>query len=273
MAYEKNTWAKGDTITAAKLNNLEGGVDQVSTVVDSAVAVGGIAYVAPDQLITHIAAEGTTVSPAIIELEESDEYTFKFVDEINPEGIVLTSDGEFDSDTTVAWRYVSKYSDGDVGYEIIYNTETNTNTFNAYLIDEKAIVGSINSDIYTPGSLHKISSEFIPIHIVSITASGGTYTCSETASQIRSALEAGDPVIAQLHNPSSGQDYSTYVWTSDEVAASFNRDGVFEGIIIKFCAATVVVNTGKVVLNIRKVTIPPIGTITVTFDSKTITPD
>ena len=38
MSYDKNTWAKGDVITAAKLNNMEDGIE-------SASAGGGIVLV------------------------------------------------------------------------------------------------------------------------------------------------------------------------------------------------------------------------------------
>lgn len=42
MAYEPTTWAKGDVVTAAKLNNLESGVSNSGALVCTAEEVGGV---------------------------------------------------------------------------------------------------------------------------------------------------------------------------------------------------------------------------------------
>lgn len=40
MSYDKNTWAKGDVITAAKLNNMENGIESASTGGGGVLVVG-----------------------------------------------------------------------------------------------------------------------------------------------------------------------------------------------------------------------------------------
>ena len=58
MAYTKQTWATGDTITAAKLNHMEDGIEGASSVYDAVV------------LLTHAANSGnddtTNLTPSIV---------------------------------------------------------------------------------------------------------------------------------------------------------------------------------------------------------------
>lgn len=178
-----------------------GGVEAVSDVLDSAVKVGGVAYQSPDELITHIAVEGTTISPAVIVLEDGQEYTFKFVDEVNPDGLTLTLSA-YNSEDKVVW---SEYERDRYRYSITYDPQANTNTFQADKLNWNTGT-PMESDVYTPGSVHKISGDVVDIakgpRTVDIYLDGNTCTCDTP--QLLKVWSHDDPIVIRLILVESG---------------------------------------------------------------------
>lgn len=211
--YERTTWTAGDTITASKLNHLEGGVESVSTIVDSAVATGGIGYTDPDTLLIT-AERDTTVDPAIIELAVDVEYTFKIVDAEYPEGVVLTDRAWYDDKANaIVW------SNGidSVVYEIRY--QDNVNTFVSWREEEVEVDGDIviNSTPHYPvsfyqlGEVHKISSELVlPTYLTVHFSKDGSnnWRCDTSAQMIYSAAYRREDVIGWSGDRNSPERYT-----------------------------------------------------------------
>lgn len=196
----------------AKSSTTSRGVESSSTLLESAMNIGGIAYQSPDELITHIAEEGTTISPAIVVLEDDVEYTFKFVDDANPDGVTLDATA-FEEADGVVWEQGLFFN--NCHYEVTYDPQTNTNTFSA---DRR--IGNIGtpmaSDMYTPGSTHKISSDVVGgPKMVDIYLDGSTCICDTP--QLLKVWSHDDPIVIRLIHTGSGS-----IWYANSVVRDDN---------------------------------------------------
>jgi hypothetical protein len=75
MAYTKNTWTTGDTITKVKLDNLEGGVEAAAAVADTAAQVADLAPVATTGAYADLTgAPAIPADPADIGAQPAGDY-------------------------------------------------------------------------------------------------------------------------------------------------------------------------------------------------------
>lgn len=265
MNYEKTNWQPGDTITSAKLNNLEGGVESSSTLLENAMNIGGIAYQSPDELITHIAEEGTTISPAIVVLEDYVNYTFKFVDDVHPDGVTLATRA-YEEEDSVVWQ-PEKHS--NCKYRVTYDPQTNTNTFSAFMRN-KDVEEPMASDVYVPGAVHRISSDAVapaPATIDIIQSSVSEYHCEYSAQELLDYVLNHHVTVRLIRNYQVADSIIQEVYIASAVIGKWLREFTFGGVDVFFDRFDGSTNAWR---NF-KITFATDGTISGTVYNKTIT--
>lgn len=162
----------------------------------------------------------TTIDPAIIELEDGVEYTFKIVDADHPDGFVHTMSAFLDGkgDRGVVWEVLDSYC----AYEIIYKDGTNTISS---LRDDEISDGVWEShpnypvSFYHVGETHKINDNYLnsaPL-IVHFTRSGNTWSADVTPYELVLAGTAHRPIVG-ISSSVAGEYATQYMF----VGANFN---------------------------------------------------
>lgn len=182
-----------------------GGVESASATVDDAKVSGGIGYTDPDQLLITV-EDDTTVDPAIIELEDSVEYTFKIVDAEHPEGVVFAGTAYLDmkSDRGIVWN---SRTDDDYNYVVTY--KDGSNTFSSFhfeldeINDEWVSHPNYPVSFYQLGDVHKIANDYLP-NIpervqATLTESNGNYSCDMSVTELIARYRRGDIVELLLY--------------------------------------------------------------------------
>ena len=192
------------------------------------MTVGGIAYQDPDELITHIAEEGTTISPAIVVLEAGVKYTFKFVDDVYPYGITFEAEAYENKDgTVVTWEAFDHESD----YVVTYYPQTNTNTFSAAGEAGTPMV----SDVYTPGSTHKIVSDAIDNLTIDIIQFDLTaFRCAYSASDLLTTVMRYPTTVRLVSDYYVADSQVKQVLIANRVYGIYGREGNFTGVVVTF---------------------------------------
>ena len=151
MNYIKHTWVSGDLITSERLNHLEDGVESADRLPEAStdnngnlVAVSSdgnfklvdahYGYQDPTRSLGEMPVETMTRIPAIVELSDSTEYTFTFIDSAHPDGITITERAYFESvnDTDgIIWVGEQDDDSGQYNYLIFYIPDTQENIFDA----------------------------------------------------------------------------------------------------------------------------------------------
>ena len=195
--YNKTTWHRGDIITSALLNNIEGGVESVSTILDTAMTDGGIGYDDPEELLVTLTEE-TTIDPAIVELTADTEYTFRIVDTDHPDGVRVTGTSEFGPGGVIEWAGVIDDPDAAEAvyvYVIVYE-ENDVNimrSYHSYYDDQHGWVDVDNYpvSVYQPGRPNKIAVRYIDVDsiippqlTVTLTTDGSTVTSDTSGLKI-----------------------------------------------------------------------------------------
>lgn len=169
MAYEKQSWNCGDTITADKLNHMEDGIANA----DCGYSCSEEWVTLTDESVTTVREEGNASAEALL----------TYSSEINAETIKVTFDGV---------EYTCQYDDG--GYGARYNYETDSTDWSTYPFQ-----------IFWDGDGNYFTTETAGTYQVKIEAVGEVVETSECFEKaVKSASEplavrvTGDNTTSQL---------------------------------------------------------------------------
>lgn len=157
----------------------------------------------------------TTVDPAIIELEDGVEYTFKIIDADHPDGVLITRTAELDmkADRGIMWIG----ADSNCFYTITYKDGTNTISSE----DVQELNPNYPVSFYQPGAVHNIDNKYIdaiaPV-IVHFTRISNTWSADMTCEEIYQAATQKRPIIGLYDSESKFSGCSQYVLSN----VSFN---------------------------------------------------
>lgn len=267
MAYEKNTWAKGDTITSEKLNHLEDGVE--SNALPENAQFG---YDIPGQLlltITEADTQPVVFNPAVIELVVDTQYTFKIVDEFHPDGVVLSDTAFKDKESDlVIWECGA----GQCFYEISYDPDNQSNVVAATFDYGEQII-YIPAEFYTVDQIHKIPEEYLDVTYPPATidivksSAAGNYHCAYTASELLNYVLAHKVSVRLVINFSNYDTHTQQVYIASAVIGNWGREFSFNGVDVFFDRFDGSSNSWYN----YKITLGTDGTITGSTYSKTLT--